>query len=178
VIIALAGRRVDAANAETIRFPLTNVPLVSRRLDELFAREAATALVSSAACGGDLTALAVAGGRGMRRRIVLPFDRHRFRGTSVTDRPGDWGAAYDRVLAELDPSGDVVTLEGLDEGDPSYAAANRVVLQEAIALAGRPNAALAVLVWDGTPRGHDDLTAAFAAEARSRGLRVGEVRTL
>jgi hypothetical protein len=179
VVIALAGRRVDAANAETIRFPLTSVPLVGRRLDELFAGAAATALVTSAACGGDLTALTVAGTRGMRRRIVLPFDRHRFRGTSVTDRPGDWGAAYDRVLAELDPSGDVVTLEGLDEGDQAYAAANRVVLQEAIALADRSNnAALAVLVWDGAPRDRDDLTAAFGQEARTRGLRVAEVKTL
>jgi hypothetical protein len=179
VVIALAGRRVDAANAETIRFPLTSLPLVSRRLDELFMREAATALVSSAACGGDLTALTVAGARGMRRRIVLPFDRQRFRGTSVTDRPGDWGAVYDRVLAELDASGDVVTLEERDEGDRAYAAANRVVLREAIALAGRSNtAAMAVLVWDGTPRGSNDLTAAFAEEARTRGLRVAQVNTL
>jgi hypothetical protein len=179
VVIALAGRRVDAANAETISFPLTNVSLVSRRLEELFTREAATALVSSAACGGDLTALAVAGARGMRRRIVLPFDRRQFRGSSVTDRPGDWGALYDRVLAELDPSDDIVTLDGRNEGDRAYAAANQAVLQEAIALARQSNiVAMAVLVWDGAPRGSDDLTAAFAEEARTRGLRVAEVRTL
>src|SRR5262245_15369924 len=102
MLIALAGRRVDAPNAGTARFPLVNVELVSRRVDELFEHEAATALVSSAACGADLLALKVAGARRMRRRIVLPFDRARFRATSVIDRPGDWGRLYDRILAELD----------------------------------------------------------------------------
>lgn len=179
MIIALAGRRIDAANAETARFPLTSVPLVSRRLDELFAGEAATTLLSSAACGADLAALTVAGARGMRRRIVLPFDRQRFRVTSVIDRPGDWGAVYDRVLAELEPTGDVVTLDGHDEGDSAYAAANRVMLDDAVALARRSStAAMAVVVWEGAPRGPDDLTGAFAEEARTRGLRVVEVRTL
>ena len=112
MIIAVAGRRIDAAEAETPRFPLENVALVGRRLDARFEREGATAMVSSAACGADLVALMVAGRRGIRRRLVLPFGREKFRETSVTDRPGDWGPMYDQVLAELDPTRDVVTLEG------------------------------------------------------------------
>jgi hypothetical protein len=179
VVIALAGRRVDAPNAETARFPLANVPMVSQRLDELFQREAATALVSSAACGADLVALKVAGARRMRRRIVLPFDRDRFRVTSVIDRPGDWGPLYDRILAELDPSHDIVTLEGHGEGTAAYIATNHEILRNAIALARQGNdQAIAALVWEGASRGSDDVTASFGNDASALGLRVVHVKTL
>lgn len=179
VIIAVAGRRVDAADAETPRFPLDNVALVERRIDELFEREGATAMVSSAACGADLVALTVAGRRGMRRRVVLPFERGKFRETSVTDRPGAWGETYDRVLTELDRSGDVVTLEGLGDGDAAYLAANEHILRQAEALAATSNAEpMVLLVWDGAPRGAEDVTAAFGDHARTRRWRVEQVKTL
>lgn len=179
LIIAVAGRRIDAADAETPRFPPENVALVERRLDELFEREGATALVSSAACGADLVALTVAGRRGMRRRVVLPFGREKFREISVTDRPGDWGPVYDRVLDELDRTGDVVTLEGRADGDDAYLAVNEHVLRQAEALARESNAeAMALLVWEGLPRSADDVTAAFGHEARKHRWRVEQVRTL
>ena len=179
MVIALAGRRIDAPDAGTPRFPLASVPLVRDRLAALFEREAATALVASAACGADLVALTVAGARGMRRRVVLPFGRERFRATSVTDRPGDWGPVYDGILSELDPAGAVVTLPGSGEGAEAYRAANEAILGEAAAMARQSGAGvLAVLVWEGAPRGGDDLTAAFGEEARARGLRVVEVTTV
>jgi hypothetical protein len=179
VVIALAGRRIDGPDASPPRFPLENVPLVRQRLGELFEREAATALVSSAACGADLVALTIAGGRGMRRRVILPFSRDTFRATSVTDRPGEWGAVYDRVLAELHWMGDVVALEGHGEGTETYLAANDAILEHAAALAPPSSAeAVAVVVWEGGSRGEDDITASFAEEARKRGLRVVEVKTL
>ena len=59
--IALAGRRVDAADASEPRFPLASVPLVRDRLHAFFTERPAAALVSSAACGADLVALEVAG---------------------------------------------------------------------------------------------------------------------
>jgi len=178
VIVALAGRRIDAPDSSPPRFPLPNVTLVERRLDELFARVGATALVGSAACGADLLASLVAGRRGLRRRVVLPFDRDRFRATSVSDRPGDWGPLYDRVLAELEATGDVVILNGYRERDDAYLAVNRAILDEAAAL-GRAASVevVAVLVWEGAPRGDDDVTAAFGAEARRRGYRVEQVTT-
>lgn len=179
VIIAVAGRRVDAADAETPRFPLDNVALVERRIDELFEREGATVVVGSAACGADLVALTVAGRRGMRRRVVLPFERGRFRETSVTDRPGAWGPTYDRVLAELDRTGDVVTLEGLGDGDAAYLAANEHILRQAEALAATSNAEpMVLLVWDGVARNAEDVTAAFGDHARTRRWRVEQVKTL
>jgi hypothetical protein len=179
MVIAVAGRRVDADSAPIARFPLQNVPLVQRRLDELFTREAATAVVSSGACGADLVALTVAGTRHMRRRVVLPFGRDEFRASSVTDRPGDWGSVYDRVLAELDPAGDVVIMAGHSAGDAAYAAANDAILDEAAALARQgATDVVAVLVWEGAPRDGTDMTAAFGESARKRGYRVEQVKTL
>jgi hypothetical protein len=179
LVIALAGRRIDAPDAATPRFPVENTEIASRRIRELLKTQGATALVSSAACGADLLALVEAGALGIRRRVVLPFDRKRFREISVVDRPGEWGRMYDGVLDELSSTGDVVTLNGDTNGDSAYAAANHAILDEAGALAretGQPVSA--VLVWEGVSRGSDDLTGAFGDTAKKRGLRVFDVRTL
>jgi len=179
MVIAVAGRRIDADNTPAARFPLEHVALVQQRLDELFARVSATAVVSSGACGADLAALTVAGNRRMRRRMVLPFGRDEFRASSVTDRPGDWGPVYDRVLAELDPTGDVVTLAGQTAGDAAYAAANDAILDEAATLARQgATEVVALLVWEGAPRDGNDMTAGFGEAARARGYRVEQVKTL
>src|SRR5450432_2011251 len=93
MIIALAGRRVDPVHAKQQRFPAAskNVEIVRERIRIILQTEGATVLVSSAACGADLLALSEAGALGLRRRVVLPYDRKEFRATSVTDRPGEWG---------------------------------------------------------------------------------------
>ena len=179
MIIAVAGRRIDAEGTSTARFPLKNVALVQERLEELLSREAATGVVSSGACGADLVALTAAGARGLRRRMVLPFGRDEFRASSVTDRPGDWGPVYDRMLAELDKTTDVVTLAGHVAGEAAYAAANDVILREAATLARQAaTEVVAVLVWEGAPRDGGDMTAAFGEDARRRGFRVEHVKTV
>jgi hypothetical protein len=176
-VAALAGRRIDAADAKAPRFPLANADLVRGRLDALFRAEANRALVCSAACGADLIALDVAGALGFRRRVVLPFAPERFRETSVTDRPGDWGPLFDRIIGEVQAAGDVVML-GLDEGDDAtYATANDAILDEAEALAGHPSEVVAVIVWEGGSRGEGDLTEAFATSARARAHPVREIVT-
>ncbi len=114
----------------------------------------------------------------MQRRVILPFDPIWFRRTSVTDRPGDWGPVYDRVLTELDATQDVVTMDGHGNETAAYAAANHMILDQAAALArSLGTEAIAALVWDGVPRDDEDLTATFGREARGRGLRVDEVWT-
>lgn len=183
MIIALAGRRIDAPDAEDRRFPPENTDMVRLRLRELFRANRATALVSSAACGADLLALSEAGAAGMRLRVVLPFDRRKFRASSVTDRPGDWGALFDRTTNELDAAGDLVVLPGDSEGDQAFAAVNHAIFDEAARLAsGAGNEAIptttSVVVWEGSSRGPDDLTEAFREEAVKRGLPVLEVLTL
>jgi hypothetical protein len=184
--MALAGRRADAATAEVPRFPVANVPLVRERLRKLFEERGSRVLVCSAACGADLVALDVAGSLGVRRRVVLPFDRRTFRETSVTDRPGDWGPLYDRVVETVGGAGDLVVLDPTGDADSAYLAANQRILDEAIALSGarpavRPipaEQAMAVIVWEGSPRDPDDATHRFAEAARRRGLRVEPVLTL
>jgi hypothetical protein len=179
MVIALAGRRIDAAGAAPARFPPENMRLVEERLRRLLESETVSAVVSSAACGADLMAQSIAETLGLRRRVVLPFDRFRFRGTSVTDRGGDWGPAYDRLLNELDATGDVVTVGTGGEGTAAYATVNLAILDQATAMGAESGQeVLAVVVWEGASRGSDDLTAAFGQEARKRGLRVEQVLTL
>jgi hypothetical protein len=179
MVIALAGRRIDAPGAETRRFPLENVELVRRRLRELLARCEPNAVISSAACGADLIALQEAGAIGIRRRIILPFDYRRFRLTSVIDRPGDWGPVYDRVLDEVGSNGDLVTLAEDSDSTAAYVAANHAILAGAGALdASLRHDVSAVLVWEGASRGQDDLTEMFGNEAKARGFPIVEIRTL
>jgi hypothetical protein len=177
-VAALAGRRIDAADAASARFPLANTEVVRARLQALLRAEQSRALICSAACGADLIALDVAGALGLRRRIVLPFAPERFRETSVTDRPGDWGLPFDRIIEEVGAEGDLVVL-GLDQGDDgAYAAANEAILNEAQALAGgAPSEVVAIIVWEGRSRGEGDLTEGFATLARARGHPVREVLT-
>jgi len=186
MIIALAGRRIDAPDSTIPRFPLENAAAVRERIYTFLVDRKVRALVCSAACGADLLALDAAGALGVQRRIVLPFEQNRFRAASVTDRPGKWGKLFDRIIKEVEAAGDIVVLSEEGEDDAIFAVANRTILDEALALARlaprdkREQSAtpvLAVLVWDSQSRGEGDLTADFADEARARGLPVVEIAT-
>lgn len=180
VVVAFAGRRVDAASGPG-RFAAARVPSVRERIREFLRGRTVSAVASSAACGADLLALEVAGDLGLRRRVVLPFNPDRFRETSVVDRGGDWGVLYDRVLRAVVDRNDLVVLNNAGEGTEAYARTNQVVLDEAQAMAatgGGGREVLAVIVWDGAPRGPDDLTAHFAEAARLRGIRTAEILTV
>jgi hypothetical protein len=104
MILALAGRRIDAADAEEKRLPLEDADAVAERIRTRFEALRPTFLVCSGACGADLLALHGAKSLGIHRRIVLPFDSTRFRTTSVLDRPAnstwDWGAIFDEQIQE------------------------------------------------------------------------------
>jgi len=175
-VLALAGRRIDAPGAAEPRFPAAQVPAVRERLRELLASTGATALVCSAACGADLLALEVAGEAQLRRRVILPFDMARFRTTSVVDRGREWGDVFDRVMRAL-PAIDRVVLN-LRESDDAYTRTNVEILDHAQQLAGAAGPVHAVIVWNGVPRGADDITLQFAETARARGLPVTEILTI
>lgn len=186
MIIALAGRRIDAPDTAVPRFPLGRSAPVRERLLTLLREQNATALVSAAACGADLLALDAAGELGIRRSVVLPFTRERFRTLSVIDRPGEWGLLFDRVIDEVETSGDLLLLHETQEDTAALVRTNKAILNQAQALASaivsvNKSASLpgvlAVIVWDGQSRGEDDLTAAFANEARSRTIPVAEILT-
>jgi hypothetical protein len=184
VIVAVAGRRVDAPDSATQRFPLRNVGLVRDRLRELLRQHDARALVSSAACGADLIGQEVARDLRLRRIVVLPYPIDVFRERSVTDRPGDWGPLYDEIIAGLGrENGELVELNEPQDSDASqkaFMAANKAILERAERLVdetGEVEGMLAVILWDGASRGSDDLTDHFRSEALARGAKVAEVST-
>jgi hypothetical protein len=191
VVVALAGRRTDAPGAAVVRFPTEEVDRVRAAIRECLEREHAVALVSSAAAGADLLAQDVAAEIGLRRHIVLPFHAARFRETSVVDRSDYWGERFDRLCVDVEafrnsrarPAGHADSIVELPAGDGSddaaYARANERILADAQRLAGESGTrVVAVLVWDGKPRGPDDLTAAFGDLARARDCAVIDISTL
>lgn len=172
--IALAGRRIDAADGPR-RFPLAMADTVRARLEAYFARVGAAHLVVSAACGADLLAVEAA----HRSRLgagditlVLPFSVERFRVTSVTDRPGEWGALYDRAVADAGRAGRLVLL-GLEETEDAYDAATRRIVEEAAARAP----ARVCIVTEGAVRGAVDHSNALGVYARERDLPVDQIST-
>jgi hypothetical protein len=185
VIVALAGRRIDPPHAETPRFPENRIAVVRDRIRQLLQELNATTLVASAACGVDLLGQQAAGELGLRRIVVLPFEPARFRETSVTDRPGDWGPIFDALIASVRNEDGSLRLLDQPVGDGSshaaYAAVNELVLGTALDLARGVNAGngvRAIAVWDGASRGRGDLTEHFINAARSYGIPVEEVLTL
>jgi hypothetical protein len=178
VIVALAGRRVDAEGAPP-RFPLSNRDLVRSRIADTLRSLYASVLVAAGACGADLLAHQAARALGIRTRMVLPFDVARFRQTSVVDRPGDWGPLFDALCDAARQAGDLVVLPAAATDDSAYLAANGALLDDAAALAAHetpPAQVVALVVWDGA-RGAGDVTKDFADRAAERGAPVEEIRT-
>jgi len=184
MIVAEAGRRIDAPGAQPSRFPLARRKQVRQGIEVALRRLGATVVVSSAACGADLLTLAAARKLGLRRRIVLPYRADWFLTDSVTDRPGRWKALYETLIAEAEASGDLITLKFPRGSDDAFRAANETIVREAQRLARQeskrdPGAALAALiVWEGAPRGPDDITAHLMRRLEAAGARVEQTLTL
>jgi hypothetical protein len=177
-VAALAGRRIDAPDAKEARFPLANAERVRERIAAALREHQVAALVASAACGADLIALDEAAKLGARRRIVLPFPVARFREKSVTDRPGDWGALYDRLVRDAEKAGDLVALEAVaGDDDAAYLAATRTIIEQALA-ASRGDDRVAITVWEGQARSGDDITDVFRRLAAKAGFKPVTVFTV
>ena len=177
-VAALAGRRIDAPGASVVRFPLAQRDRVRARLLATLRDRRVRVLVTAAACGVDLLGLDAAAEIGAARHVVLPFDRARFRRTSVVDRPGDWGPLFDVIVRDVEAAGWLTELSLDAEDAGAFLATNVAMLDHAAELAralGLP--LVAVVAWDGTPRDGSDVTLAFRDEARRRGLEVVELST-
>lgn len=180
MIIAAAGRLIDKSDADARRFPLKNAALVRERISKLFEREAATILISSAACGADLLAQDAARSLKMRRYVILPFERGRFLEKSVRSRPGDWEELFDLVCDEAEREGNLIVLEGFeDEEDEAkaYSAATAEILKKAKSLQSSGEEVSAVVIWEGKAKDAGDETAAFAEKARALNFGVKEILT-
>jgi hypothetical protein len=179
MILALAGRRIDPADAAVTRFPLESAPAVRERIAAVLTATQTTTLVCSAACGSDLLALEAARALALDYYIVLPFSKDRFRVTSVIDRPGEWGQLFDLAIERARATGNLLTLDLPEADEASFLAVNRAILVRARAI-GRSHAepVEAALVWDGQPRDQMDITAAFGSEAKILGIPLREISTL
>jgi hypothetical protein len=178
VIVAVAGRLVDAEGTSPPRFPVASVGRVGRDLELTLRERRAVAVVCSAACGTDLLAAQAAARLGIRARIVLPFEAARFRETSVTSRGSDWGPIFDRVVHRASVTDDLVVLANVDE-HAAYEAATHEILSQAETLpeAGGGSGLLALAVWEGASRGVRDLTALFLSEAERKGWNTTQILT-
>ena len=173
-VIIEAGRRVDAPEAEAPRFPPSSVSQVRRRIEELLRKQNPQAVVSSAACGADLLLLQAAEEMHIDQVVLLPWEPEAFRKSSVTDRPGNWGELYDKVLKTA-----TVEILKLPEGQEGYLETNVKLLDRGQQIA-RENgvSAEALVIWNGRSRGSKDVTAHFLKEAELRKVKVLEVSTM
>lgn len=152
------------------RFPSRNVPRVAREIERILGQLAPSTVVGSAACGADLLVLEAAGASGLRRRIILPFDRATFRTSSVTDRPGDWGRQFDAAIGDVSAQGDLVELALDAKDDATYLETNLEIFRDAETLARSTGEdCRALVIWNRTTRGDGDVTEAFFKEAVRRG---------
>lgn len=178
MVLALAGRRIDSHGAKVRVFPYENAEKVQGRIAHLLQEKNVRVLVCSAACGADILALEAAEHLKVRRRVVLPFEPEHFRETSVVDRPGDWGARFDQVIAAAQKARDLVEL-GLPVEEQSYVQANYAILAETLRLASESaTRAGMALVWDGQAKEAVDYTVQLGKAAREHGLGVFDVSTL
>jgi hypothetical protein len=170
-VVVAAGRRVDAPDAATPRFPAQNVERVRDQVREYLRQQRPSAIVCSAACGADLILLQAA--QDLPRYVLLPSSPEEFRESSVTDRPGNWGAIYDEVL-----QGAQVEILQLPSGQEGYLAINDRLLDKAQALASDLGTSVATLViWNQESRGDDDVTEHFLREAGQRNFPIREIST-
>jgi hypothetical protein len=178
MIIALAGRRIDAEDSEERRFPLEMKDIVYERIKELFYQKDVTVLVSSAACGADLLALKAAKELKIEQHIILPFERGRFRKTSVIDRPGDWGELFDEICDDAERGGNLIVLKGFENDETkAYSVVTAKILDYAKSLQAGEEKVLAVAVWDGKPKNKGDETAAFIEKAEMKNFEVASIST-
>ena len=181
MIAALAGRRRDALDAETVRFPANRIASVEGAIYRQLQVDRVRAIACAAASGADLLALRAAQELGLRRRIVLPFSVDAFREGSVVDRAGpfEWGPLFDRFVREARASGDLVTLD-LDPLDPAaFEQANCAILDEVLTLAAQASdVAMAIVVWDAERRSSRDFTGHFADEAQRRRIPIASIPIL
>ena len=186
MIVALAGRRIDAPDAKSKRFPPEFADSVKQRLKDCFISVNAVELVCSAACGSDLLAIQAAEESGIDRKVILPFDHDLFRATSVVDRPGDWGRYYDQVIAQLKGSDKLIELVYPPDDPEVYLKTNIYILDQAKELAVKlmpennraiedSNNVLALIVWEGKPKDSDDTTYHFMQEAKKRKFQIREI---
>lgn len=175
-VACLAGRRIDAVDADTPCFPLYRADAVGKAIAKVLAERNIARLICAAACGADILALEACEAQAIPATVLLPFSATVFRAVSVIDRPGDWGPRFDHVISRARAQSDLIELGYADTDQHAFDKANREIVAHASAL--RANQHFAILVWNGVARGEEDATADMADRARAAGFQVVEVSTM
>lgn len=178
MIITLAGRRIDEKESEEKRFPLEMKDVVYQRILAFFREHNVSVLVSSAACGVDLLAQKAARELGIERHIILPFEREKFRKTSVTDRPGDWGKLFDEICDEAEADGNLIVLKDQTDEAKAYSAVTIAILEYTENLPSNKEKVLAVAVWEGKAKDDSDETASFIRQSKMKNIEVKVISTV
>jgi len=176
MILALAGRRIDKPGTDPV-FPLENIEMVRKKISQFLISKRPVSIVCSAACGSDLISLQAAGELNIERHVVLPYAPEIFKTVSVTDRPGNWGAIYDRVIEELKKSSRLVVLDFAKDDKDAFEKTNTEILNKAAELAGSGSQIQALIVWDGKVKS-DDMTFHFKKQSEEQGYVVNEINTI
>lgn len=108
--------------------------------------------------------------------MVLPYHPDKFRRSSVTDRPGEWGLLYDRLIYKIGAAGDLIVLDDKSTDEFAFRHTNEAIIHLA-SFAAMPEHAGAVLVWEGRSNGKNDLTAAFENLATAAGMAIYTILT-
>jgi hypothetical protein len=174
-VAALAGRRIDPLEADELRFPLAEADHVFHKLLRRFRQEHIERLVCSAACGADILAIEAAEQLRIPLTVVLPFAPSTFRKTSVTDRPGNWGKRFDKLIETVHRRGALVELGLRVDDENSFSETNSQIIHSA--LSSEYHRKIAFVIWDGRSRKGDDSTAEFLKMALSMGFEKRSVLT-
>jgi hypothetical protein len=177
-IVALAGRRIDLANANPERFPARNLERVRRAVQLKLRENRASWLVSSAAAGADLIGIHAAVDLGLHCRIVLSPNVEEFMHKSVEDRGPEWEKEFRLVLAAT-RADDIILVPECSADSDTFKAVNQRILSETIALAlltfSKP---ICIAAWEGVKREGEDFTADFIERAGALKIPVVRVSTV
>lgn len=177
-IVALAGRRIDPPNAETIRFPARNIERVRNDICRELKNQHAQGLVASAAAGADLLAVKAAINLGITSRIVLSPSVNEFERMSVEDRGSYWTEEFENVISAIVPE-NIACIPAEPDVADTFRMINERILSDAVAFSVSRSAKLVcIAVWDGVRRGKDDFSADFVERAVTRGLSVTHISTV
>jgi predicted acylesterase/phospholipase RssA len=180
-VLAVAGRRIDPLDkTEDARFPAASAAIVKAGVKRILRERKIGRVVASAACGTDILALEAAVELELVIRIVLPFERERFRKSSVVDRGEEWGRRFDALLDGPNPSRELVVVAlDADANDAAYAAVTARLITDANRFGAEANSnPVALAVWDNQPRANADATKDFIEQASNAGLEVLTLSTL
>jgi hypothetical protein len=152
MVVALAGRRIDAENSVEKRFPLSNRKSVEEKLLSFFKTHHVTKLICSGANGSDLIAMKVSTELNIEREMILPFDAGTFRKLSVSDRPGDWIGFFNKCYEDLNKKNCVKILSFNPADESAFDKTSLAILDEAENVGGKQTNGKAVIhavvVWD------------------------------